>query len=186
MRPAVRVVKLGGSLLDWPELPVALREWLATQPPAANLLIVGGGSLVEAVRALDRIHELSDEGAHWLAIRAMGVTATLVAELLDVPLIDSRVDSQGLREGVCVLNVERLLREDAAGPDPLPASWQVTSDSIAARAARVVGATELVLLKSAPPTVASDHAAWSQEGYVDAYFPIASKGLTVRAVNIRR
>jgi len=181
----LRVLKLGGSLLDWSDLAAAFRKWLAAEPPAVNVLVVGGGSLVEAIRALDRVHGMSDEAAHGLAIRAMGVTAALVAELFDMPLVDSLAGIQDLPERACVLDVERFLREDGAGPDPLPACWQVTSDSIAARLARVVGAAELVLLKSALPTDPNDRAAWTREGYVDRHFPIASAGLKVRAVNLR-
>ena len=33
----VRVIKLGGSLLDWPEFPQRFRAWLKLQPSAANL-----------------------------------------------------------------------------------------------------------------------------------------------------
>ena len=190
MRPeargaTLRVVKLGGSLLDWPDLSTAFRKWLAAEPPAASVLVVGGGPLVEAVRALDRVHGMSDEAAHWLAIRTMGVTAAFVAKLCGMPLVDSLAGIRDLPECACVLDVERFLREDGAGPDPLPAGWQVTSDSIAARLARVVDATELVLLKSELPTDPNDRAAWSREGYVDEHFPIAIAGLKVRAVNLR-
>ena len=181
----LRVIKLGGSLLDWSELLAAFQEWLAEQSPAANVIVVGGGSLVEAIRALDRAHRLPDEAAHWLAIRAMGVTAALVAEVLDAPLVESLAAVDNLPGSVFLLDVERLLREDAAGRDPLPVGWQVTSDSIAARVAQVARAAELVLLKSALPSDPIDWAAWSREGYVDEYFPIASAGLTVRAVNLR-
>jgi 5-(aminomethyl)-3-furanmethanol phosphate kinase len=190
MRPqargaTLRVVKLGGSLLEWPDLSAAFRKWLAAEPPAASVLVVGGGPLVEAIRALDRVHGMSDEAAHWLAIRTMSVTAALVAELFGMPLVDSLAGILEVAESACVLDVERLLREDGADPDPLPAGWQVTSDSIAARVARVAGAAELVLLKSALPADPTDRGAWSREGYVDEYFPLASAGLMVRAVNLR-
>ena len=46
----IRVVKVGGSLLDLPQLPQKLRMWLAAQSPAHNVLVVGGGPLVEQVR----------------------------------------------------------------------------------------------------------------------------------------
>ena len=49
----------GGSLLDWPELAVRFQRWLAAQPPAANVLVVGGGPIVEGLRELDRLRALA-------------------------------------------------------------------------------------------------------------------------------
>ena len=68
---------------------------------------------------------------------------------------------------------------------PLPCTWQVTSDSIAARVAARIGADELVLLKSTLPSAASDLEYWSRHGFVDGYFASAAAGLAVRAVNLR-
>ncbi|MEM7558752.1 MAG: hydantoinase/oxoprolinase family protein, partial [Planctomycetota bacterium] len=49
----VRVVKVGGSLLDIPNLGDRLASWLSQQPRAVSLFVVGGGGLVDAVRDLD-------------------------------------------------------------------------------------------------------------------------------------
>jgi hypothetical protein len=60
----------------------------------------------------------------------------------------------------------------------------VTSDSIAARVAWELAASELVLLKSAaPPAGTFDKLAAA--GFVDASFPRAAAELTVRIVNLR-
>ena len=84
----LRVVKLGGSLLDLPDLPGRVERWLGRQPPASNVIVVGGGPLVNAIRASDRIHKLDEVAAHWLCIRVMSVTAQRVAKLLDFPVVD--------------------------------------------------------------------------------------------------
>ncbi|MEX0978075.1 MAG: hypothetical protein WDZ48_04450 [Pirellulales bacterium] len=182
----VRVIKLGGSLLDWPELVGQFRCWLATQPPAANVIVVGGGPLVDSLRALDRIHALSDETAHWLAIRAMSLTSAIVAELLsEATLVRSpeelRLESAGPPQ---ILDVEEFLRKEHRGNGALPCSWDVTSDSIAARLANVLDAGELVLLKSALPADATYKSA-AQGGYVDARFAASACLLSVRCVNLR-
>lgn len=72
MRTDVRVVKLGGSLLWQPHLPGRFREWLAEQPPRANVLVVGGGAFVEGLRELDRTQNLHPSTVHWMAIRTWG------------------------------------------------------------------------------------------------------------------
>jgi aspartokinase-like uncharacterized kinase len=183
----LRVIKLGGSLFDGADLAARLRRWLSVQPPATSVLIAGGGSIVEQVRAFDRLHSLSPAAAHWLAIRAMSLTATLAAELLpEASLVSSLEELRSrMSSGLLILEVERFLREDQNGSSPLPCSWDVTSDSIAARVATVVGARELVLLKSALPAGPPSREAWARAGFVDGYFARASEGMSLRCVNLR-
>jgi 5-(aminomethyl)-3-furanmethanol phosphate kinase len=183
----VRVVKLGGSLLEWPPLARQLRAWLAAQPPASNVLVVGGGAMVEALRAWDRAHHLPDAAAHWLAVRAMRLSASVVAELLpEARRLEALCEWRAAPPGaLAILDAERFLREDSKRPNPLPETWDVTSDSIAARVATVVAASELALLKSALPTGGASRQSWADAGFVDAYFPQASAALPVRCVNLR-
>ena len=68
----------------------------------------------------------------------------------------------------------------------LPRNWAVTSDSIAARVAEVVGAHELVLLKSQLPIGQGGWREVSEHGIVDRHFPLAAAKLpVVRFVNLR-
>ena len=76
------VVKVGGSLFDWPDLGPRLRQWLAANAPREVILVPGGGPTADVIRTLDRTHGLGDEAAHWLALRAMAVNAELLAALL--------------------------------------------------------------------------------------------------------
>lgn len=188
----LRVVKVGGSLLNWLDLPAALRYWLAAEPPAINVLICGGGPFAEAVREADRAFGLSERAAHWLAIDALHVTARLLAAMLpDVPLRDSYrqlTESLGDRTTVAtiVFDVREFLRnQDQNARRPLPQDWTVTSDSIAARLATALKADELVLLKSADPP-ADDLGKLAAVGYVDEHFPHSAAGLLrLRFVNLR-
>ena len=182
----VRVIKLGGSLLNWPELVGQFRSWLAAQSPAANVIVVGGGPLVESLRALDRVHSLSDETAHWLAIRAMSVTSAMVAELLSEATMVRAPKELRLKssEPPQILDVEEFLRQERGERGALRCSWDVTSDSIAARLANALHASELVLLKSALPADPT-HEATARGGYVDASFAASASLLPVRCVNLR-
>src|SRR5688572_1338064 len=121
--PPMRVIKLGGSLLDFAGLLPALRAWLAAQTPATNLMTVGGGKLAEAVRGADRLHGLDRSAAHWLAIRAMGVTARLVQDLLPESQFSDDL-SDFAQEKPCpilwVFDPRPFLEDDEGWPDRLP------------------------------------------------------------------
>jgi len=79
------VVKLGGSLLSQPRWPEWLELWLGQQPPAAYLLIVGGGQAIDAMRHLDQTHTLDTAAMHWRCIRLLDATFEVAAELLRRP-----------------------------------------------------------------------------------------------------
>jgi aspartokinase-like uncharacterized kinase len=61
---SARVIKLGGSLLEWTEWVAAFRRWFAGQPAMPSVLIVGGGKLADAIRQWDRVHHLDASDAH--------------------------------------------------------------------------------------------------------------------------
>lgn len=163
------VVKVGGSLYDWPGLGPALRAFVAALAPERVLLVPGGGDFADAVRKLHAVHGLTEEQSHWLALESLWAAAGFVRTL--VPGGDV-LDAHGFCEHVV---------------SDLPHTWEVTSDSIAARAAVVGQATRLVLLKSVdvPAGVAWDAAA--ANGWVDPYFTRALAGFSgrVEAVNLR-
>jgi aspartokinase-like uncharacterized kinase len=181
--------------LDFDDLVPALRSWLAGQSAMASVMVVGGGSLADAIRDAYARHSLDEETAHWLCIRLLGVTAALVAGLLPEASLIRRPDKVVGRlcsaskdsRPLYICEPETFLRdeESQAKAGALPHTWDVTSDSIAARLAVVLRARELVLLKSGLPPVADlDQAA--RCGHVDAYFPRAVLGLpAVRLVNLR-
>jgi aspartokinase-like uncharacterized kinase len=175
------VVKVGGSLLDWPELPGRLRAYLDDRRAARLIVLVGGGATVDVIRALDRIHELGDERAHTLALHALDLSAAILAAL--VPNLDVVHDAATLERAWAtgrtpVFAPRRFLDDDdRTSADPLPHRWDVTSDAIAARLADRLGAVELVLLKSAPLPLELDREGAAQLGLVDPAFPEAARRL---------
>ena len=181
------IVKVGGSLFDWPNLGPRLRDWLAAHAPRETILVPGGGRLADVVRDLDRTHGLGDEVTHGMALSAMTINAHLLAALLPESCV---IDGPDLAELLWeqgrppILDTLAFCESDDAGA--LPHTWAVTSDSVAARLAVVAGAAELVLLKSTSPP-AGDVAAWAECGYVDAWLPRVLSGTDIRvtAVNLR-
>jgi aspartokinase-like uncharacterized kinase len=170
-RAIVRVVKVGGSLFDWPDLPTALTAWLTQQTPGKNYLLAGGGPWVEALRQAAKTHSLSDAFCHEAAIGLMSTSAAVLRELLAEHAPEAEVlDARGWL---------------ANTPIALPNSWDVTSDSIAAAIAQSLSATELVLLKSVGLARDQSLEEAAKSGCVDPYFPIAAARLSVRIINLR-
>jgi len=154
------VVKIGGSLLAHPTHIVPVLDALDQAATGGKLLIVpGGGPFADTVRDVDRRFELSQAAAHWMAILAMDQYAHFLASRLHAASVawdPGDIAAAYRRHELPVLAPSRWLRQ----ADPLPHSWDVTSDSVAAWVAGAVGAARLVLVK--PPGVTSDA--------VDAYF----------------
>ena len=182
----LRVIKLGGSLLTCPQLGERLPAWLAQQRAATTVIVVGGGPLVDALRRLDAAKPIAEETAHWLAIDAMSLSARLIAEWFPGFRLVEHVQDVPRNCGKqppYVLDVRELMRgQDLPGTKDvqrLPCTWDVTSDSIAAYAASVLQADELVLLKSAMPQDRGDFESLAAEGYVDAFFPRAAARIPV-------
>lgn len=186
-----RVVKLGGSLLDLPDLPARLAQWLPAQSPAHTVMIVGGGAWADHIRHMDRLHGVPETVAHGLCIDAMSITARLVAQWCPHSrLIVHWPDLCYEREydGVTIFDVQSFLREvEAQLPGvPLPHNWNVTSDSIAARVAELLRADELVLLKSTLSEPGASRVQSMHTGLVDRHFPVAAHAIPrVRCVNLR-
>jgi hypothetical protein len=124
------VVKLGGSLYDRvPDLVPSLRS------SARPLFVVpGGGLFADTVREAG----LDEETAHWEAIAAMDKYGSYIASQ-GIPA----TDQLSVPDRTVVLLPARVLREQ----DPLPHSWDVTSDTIAAWTASSLS-LDLLLLKS--------------------------------------
>jgi aspartokinase-like uncharacterized kinase len=183
------VVKVGGSLFDLPDLGRRLQNWLARQATAAILLIPGGGPAAEVVREYDRLFGLGEEQAHWLALMALALNAQLLSSLL--PQAEVVPDIQALaplwRDGkVPVLDGYSFARLDEGKAGALPHCWTVTSDSLAARIARVMGAGELLLLKSTSLPAGMDWTEAGKRGLVDAHFTeVVGTSLPVRFINFR-
>ncbi len=140
-RRRILVVKVGGSLMDKVSSVIATLKSAAQSPDCAFdkiVLVPGGGIFADEIRSMNA----DDETSHWLAVLAMEKFGYLISAL-GVPATDSLsdctadfADADTCRDSsrggkTLVLLPYKPVREY----DPLPHSWDITSDSIAAWAA---------------------------------------------------
>lgn len=193
-RSSLTVIKVGGSLFDWPEFPRRLAGFLEARQAIDGderiVLIAGGGPAADIVRTLDRTHGLGDQTAHRLAICAMDLTARILADLLPEAVAVDRLEALTTvwSAGAIPVLAPRLALEQAqlSGANSLPASWDVTSDTIAAWVAVQLAADQLILVKSAPLPVGTDRQHAARLGLVDPLFPIVARPLLrVEYLNLR-
>jgi len=146
------VVKLGGSLVADPSQWHAALITLAAAAGSRRIVVVpGGGPFANAVRDVDDRYRLRDDAAHWMAIAGMDQHAEMIAASGDafVRVADrAGIDDAHRRGRVAVLAPLQWMRES----DPLPHTWEITSDSIAAWVAAQVNAADLLLIKPAGAT----------------------------------
>jgi dihydroneopterin aldolase len=174
----VVVIKLGGSHALEPHLA----EWLNAIAAEAGEVVVapGGGLFADAVRAAQAVMGFDEAAAHDMALMAMSQFGRALQGL------DPRFRVAG-----SIASIRRALRERAVpvwSPDSmaraakLPATWDLTSDSLAAWLARAIGARRLVLIKHGQfPAEGVAIGELVEDGVVDPLFPhyVGHRGLTV-------
>jgi aspartokinase-like uncharacterized kinase len=172
------VLKVGGSLLAWGGFPAALRAYLDGLAADRVVVVVGGGGAADWIRALDSLHRIGEKRSHRLALRALDLTAQLAVDLVPGLTLIERVDELAVswaQGRTPVLAPRNFVEEvDRTSTNPLDESWDVTSDSIAARLASYLGADGLVLLKSTAPVGPTGRREAANAGLVDAAFPDVS------------
>ena len=237
------VVKLGGSLLDLPDLMNRLKALTEQLSPAPVLVITGGGVAADLVRTLDQRFGLTPEQAHWTAIAAMSFNASLLERLnVEFRVVTDRLAAEAVWSArqIAVLDAlaflqseERLLRREiserttvavgsqaasvsrhrvhpggsaascatpttgAEAVEPpgqvrwrlnnnqLPASWDVTSDSIAAWVAARWPASELVIAKSCE-AVSPCIGTLIETGMLDPFFRNVVGTAKIQWLNLRK
>ena len=181
---SVTVLKLGGSLLDRPDLPDRLRAVFAKLDGDRPLLICGGGEAADVVRRWHDAHRLDEEQSHWLALDSIRLNQRLLLTLMpELELVSNHAaaESAWTRGRVPLLDLMSFVSIEESALDanvkPLPHTWFVTSDSLAAWTAIRWPASRLVLLKSLELAPRENLSQAVEAGLIDGFFPALGSNL---------
>ncbi len=142
------IVKLGGSLSQSDNLVKCLNRVEQNYPDRAVVIVPGGGAFADQVRLAQHHWQFDDKTAHRMAILAMQQMALLFNGIKsNFTIANSLLDIQKqLHKQKIVIWSPNIVELDKAA---IQASWDITSDSLAAWLAGVLSAKELILVKSA-------------------------------------
>ena len=162
----MRVVKLGGSLLkNTQENFLACLAHIATQN-TPTIVVCGGGKFADCVRHAQNQWHFSDGCAHEMAILSMQQTAIMSQNLFPVFTLCSTMNSVSYPHlAIWSPSIDEL------NLDQVPATWDMTSDSLAAWLANKVHATQLLIVKACEVEANTSLDDLVQKGIVDAQFP---------------
>lgn len=132
-------MKIGGSIL---ENPTAVSSTIAQLDDLLHkrksfksiVIITGGGSLANFVRYIDNELNIRDDLAHWEAILSMDKNAEILHQqfpstsiLENYSTLMEKMNEKSSNPQLLIFKTFNYLYEK----DPLPHSWNITSDSIA-------------------------------------------------------
>lgn len=140
------VIKIGGSVLRPDNLKKLTSHLDKLRAEFSFVIIPGGGEYADLVRRNHQTYHLSDDTAHWMAILSENILGFLLLEHLQLG-----VPAFSLSEISAIISTSKIPVfmpfRHLLNKDPLPHSWDVTSDSIAAYFAESLHAEKLILLK---------------------------------------
>lgn len=170
----MKVVKLGGSLSHSRALLRCMEAINHERERSALVVVPGGGAFADQVRAAQRQWGFDDVAAHRMAVLAMQQMALLFQALQPEWLINESVAD--LKDNASVGSVmlwSPILAE--LDRDGVRASWDITSDSLAAWLAIQLQAHELILVKSTTIQPSASLTQLQQQGVIDSGFHLFSE-----------
>jgi 5-(aminomethyl)-3-furanmethanol phosphate kinase len=172
------VIKLGGSHA----FAQHLRPWLQAICRCAGYVVVvpGGGPFAEAVRVAQGKMGFDDGAAHHMALLAMEQYACALASIEHALIMADSLTGirRALGRGQIPVwcPVQMVLRAK-----DIPASWEVTSDSLAAWLAGQLGARRMLLVKHLAAPIDCGLAGLVAHAVVDEALPRFLQGLDLDA-----
>ena len=148
------IIKIGGKILESKEdlkSTIDQIQLLINENIIQNIVIIpGGGSRANFIRHLDAEFKLGDDLSHWMSIYAMDLNGIKIKEefsfiklIKDFKILKKEINIPN-NNNISVFQPYYYLRNK----DPLPHSWNVTSDSITLHLAKNLGLNEIYLIKN--------------------------------------
>lgn len=181
----MKVIKLGGSLARCDALVASLDSIGHIVRTKALVVVPGGGVFADQVRELQKKWQFHDYAAHAMAILAMQQMALMVQALQPGwKQVSSLDELRATAAEDVVIWSPHLANLDQAG---IAASWEITSDSLAAWLAGQLDASELIIVKSATVDSTLTIAEMQAQGIVDRAFHqfIENARFTLTVINYR-
>jgi aspartokinase-like uncharacterized kinase len=149
------VIKVGGSLSGSRLVLRKLFEELAVNSKNYKFLVVpGGGPFADMVRKIYCKFSISEDAAHWMAILAMDQMGFFFSSFHpNIRIVDNIEEARKISRGLIPVLIPFKMMFDN---DPLPHSWDVTSDSIAAYIAHITGTKKIFILTDVDGIFTSD------------------------------
>jgi len=180
------IIKLGGSLSRSDTLSNCLDAIEKNYQGRAAVIVPGGGAFADQVRLAQQHWQFDDHTAHHMALLAMQQMALMYRGLKPNFVIAHTVgaiQAQLDRKQVVIWSPD-ISELDNAG---IKASWDITSDSLAAWLAKTLSATELILIKSAVIDVSLSLRQLAEQQIVDKAFCdfVSQAAFTTQIINAK-
>ncbi len=131
------VVKVGGSLINH------IKSVMSVLKEYDVLIVPGGGIFADTVRDAHNKYNISQKAAHVMAIAAMDQYGRLLADVAEIPTVDSLTTNTHTPANTpaIFLPYKYLLKND-----PFKPSWDITSDTISCHIGHESRAEKFVIL----------------------------------------
>lgn len=149
------ILKIGGSLSKSKSTLKKLFSEISKLSKIHKLLVIpGGGHFADKVRKIYHKFNISEDVAHWSAIFAMDQMGFFFSDFHpNIRIIDEIEEAKQTSQGTIPVLIPAKLMLDK---DPLPHSWDITSDSIAAYIAHITGTKRVLILTDVDGVYTSD------------------------------
>lgn len=142
------IFKIGGTVLENPiylkNTFTQLHKLVEENFIKAIIVIPGGGSYANFVREIDQELSIGDAIAHWMAIYTMNYNGYIIRQKYPSIILTENIDELKTADRAFSLFLPfKYLKKH----DPLPHSWDVTSDSITLYIAHKLDLRECFLVK---------------------------------------
>lgn len=130
------------------------------------VIIPGGGVFADQVRTVQKQWQFNDEIAHQMAILAMQQMALLFKSIKPIFSLVKNISVIDNYSSIAIWlpDIQEL------NSSAVKASWDITSDALAAWVANQLTTDELILVKSAPVPINNTIQQMQQQGLVDKAF----------------